>query len=132
MDKIKKAFNNPPQTCINCIYCRNLNLFRREIVSIGPDKNIISRLGIEEHNSSYNHSLCCILFQEEDISAPIYETSPNDFCEKFKFKYIIDKDEQRCFEYLDNESLYWEKEGRQDNKNEPRQHHQCQNNKEEI
>ena len=98
MDKIKASFKPIPQTCINCIYCRNLNLFRREIVSIGADKNIISRLGIEEHNSSYNHSLCCILFQEEDISAPIYETSPDDFCEKFKCKHIIDKDESSMYD----------------------------------
>ena len=98
MDEIKKGFKPIPQTCINCIYCRNLNLFRREIVSIGPNKNIISRLGIEECDSSYNHSLCCILFQEEDIYAPIYETSPNDFCEKFKCKHIIDKDESSMYE----------------------------------
>ena len=98
MDEVKIPFNQIPQTCINCIYCRNLNLFRREIVSIGPNKNIISRLGIEEHNSSYNHSLCCILFQEEDISAPIYETSPDDFCEKFKYKHIIDKDESSMYD----------------------------------
>ena len=98
MDEIKKGFKPIPQTCINCIYCRNLNLFRREIVSIGPNKNIISRLGIEECDSSYNHSLCCILFQEEDISAPIYETSPDDFCEKFKCKHIIDKDESSIYE----------------------------------
>ena len=98
MDEIKKPFNPIPQTCINCIYCRNLNLFRREIVSIGHDKNIISRLGIEESSASYNHSLCCILFQEEDISAPIYETSPYDFCEKFKCKNIIDKDESSMYE----------------------------------
>ena len=98
MDEVKIPFNQIPQTCINCIYCRNLNLFRREIVSIGPDKNIISSLGIEKHNSSYNHSLCCILFQEEDISAPIYETSPDDFCEKFKYKHIIDKDESSIYE----------------------------------
>ena len=98
MDEIKKGFKPIPQTCINCIYCRNLNLFRREIVSIGPNKNIISHLGIEESSASYNHSLCCILFQEEDISAPIYETSPNDFCEKFKFKHIIDKDESSMYD----------------------------------
>lgn len=98
MDEIKKSFKSIPQTCINCVYCRDLNLFRREIVSIGPNKNIISRLGIEEHDSSYNHSLCCILFQEEDISAPIYETSPDDFCEKFKCKHIIDKDESSIYE----------------------------------
>ena len=98
MDKIKKSFKPIPQACINCIYCRNLNLFRREIVSIGPNKNIISRLGIEESSTSFNHSLCCILFQEEDISAPIYETSPNDFCEKFKFKHIIDKDESSMYD----------------------------------
>ena len=100
MGEIEKSFKSIPQICINCIYCKNLNLFRREIVSIGPDKNIISRLGIEEHNSSYNHSLCCTLFQEEekDISAPIYETSPDDFCEKFKCKHIIDKDESSMYD----------------------------------
>ena len=98
MDEIEKSFKSIPQTCINCVYCRDLNLFRREIVSIGPDKNIISRLGIEEYDSSYNNSLCCILFQEEDISAPIYETSPDDFCEKFKYKHIIDKDESSMYE----------------------------------
>ena len=98
MDKIKKAFKPISQTCINCIYCRNLNLFHRKIVSIGPDKNIISRLGIEESSTSFNHSLCCILFQEEDIYAPIYETSPYDFCEKFKCKHIIDKDESSMYE----------------------------------
>lgn len=86
------------KACINCIYYRELNLFRREIVSIGPDKNIISGLGIEKSSISYNHSLCCILFQEEDISAPIYETSPNDFCEKFKFKHIIDKDKSSMYD----------------------------------
>ena len=98
MDEIKKGFKPIPQTCINCIYCRNLNLFRREIVSIGPNKNIISRLGIEESSTSYNHSLCCILFQEVDTSAPIYETSPDDFCEKFKCKHIIDKDESSMYD----------------------------------
>ena len=100
MDEIKIPFNPISQTCINCIYCRNLNLFHREIVSIGPNKNIISRLGIEECDSSFNHSLCCTLFQEqeEDISAPIYETSPDDFCEKFKCKHIIDKDESSMYD----------------------------------
>ena len=98
MDEIKKGFKPIPQTCINCIYCRNLNLFRREIVSIGPNKNIISRLGIKESNTTYNHSLCCILFQEEDISAPVYETSPYDSCEKFKCKHIIDKDESSMYD----------------------------------
>ena len=39
MDKIKKPLDL--KACINCIYCRELNLFRREIVSIGPNKNII-------------------------------------------------------------------------------------------
>ena len=88
MDEIKKPLNL--KACINCIYCRELNLFRREIVSIGPNENIISRLGIKESNITYNHSLCCTLFQEEekDISAPIYETSPDDFCETFKCKHI--------------------------------------------
>ena len=100
MDEIKKGFKPIPQTCINCIYCRNLNLFRREIVSIGPNKNIISRLEVKESNITYNHSLCCTLFQEEekDISAPIYETSPDDFCEKFKYKHIIDKDESSMYD----------------------------------
>lgn len=98
MDKIKKPLDL--KACINCIYCRELNLFRREIVSIGPNENIISRLGIKESNIAYNHSLCCTLFQEEekDISAPIYETSPNDFCEKFKCKHIIDKDESSIYD----------------------------------
>lgn len=88
------------KSCINCIYCRELNLFRREIVSIGPNKNIINRLGVKESNTTYNHSLCCILFQEqeEDISAPIYETCPDDFCEKFKCKHIIDKDESSMYD----------------------------------
>ena len=100
MDEIEKSFKSIPQTCINCIYCRNLNLFRREIVSIGPNKTIISHLGIEESSASYNHSLCCTLFQEEekDISAPIYETSPDDFCEKFEYKHIIDKDESSMYD----------------------------------
>ena len=100
MDEIKKSFKPIPQTCINCIYCRNLNLIHRKIVSIGPNKNIISSLGIKKDNITYNHSLCCTLFQEEekDISAPIYETCPDDFCEKFKCKHIIDKDESSMYD----------------------------------
>lgn len=80
MDEIKKPLDL--KACINCIYCRELNLFRRE------------------SSIYYDHSLCCTLFQEEenDISAPIYETSPNDFCEKFKCKHIIDKDESSMYD----------------------------------
>ena len=91
-------FNYPSNKCKNCQYCKKLNLFKRTIVTIGP-KGIITGLKIKEiETKNEEGSLCCVVFYEEDKDAPIYETSPEDLCERFKPRIIEDFDKSSMYD----------------------------------
>lgn len=84
--------------CKNCEYCKKLNLFKRTIATVGP-KGIIAGVRINEIKTNYGEtSLCCTVFQEDDKNAPIYETTPEDFCERFKPKVIEDIDKSSMYD----------------------------------
>lgn len=95
-------FKNISEKCINCKYCRNLNIFQNRLKSIERE-NTISDIKIIKNNSKYNNSLCCIIHQKDDILAPIYETTKDDICENYECKYF--EDEDTC-NNIDNSSMY--------------------------
>ena len=83
---------NIDEKCINCEYYRNLNLLKRDIVNVGPNRSIIAKLRIEKDKSHNEKSLCCVGFYNNDGNLPIYETFPDDLCENFKPKIMKDID----------------------------------------
>lgn len=77
-----------PEKCVNCKYCRNLSVFNRELEL--SRKNVLGKIKINKNDSKYTHSLCCIVFQKDDVQAPIYETNRDDLCERYVQKGITD------------------------------------------